>query len=514
MRAGASTRSDVYTPGPVIPEVEDRFSKASASPVRLGGLVALGGLVLGAASLLEGAAQFFRAVFLARILEPADFGLMGMAFVVAQAAESMSQMGFHDALVRKQRGAEDHLDTFWTVGVLRCCLICALLWIFAPLVGLFFDTAAATPVVRGTALAFLVQGFMNPAIPILERDLRFFRRTAPFVAGTLADFAASVALALVLRNVWAMVWGILIGKAVSVAASYVVLPYRPRFRIVKEQAVELYRYGRHITRSSAAEYIVNQMDRVLIGRLLGASSLGLYAFASRLANLPTTAAYKVVFGVAFPIFSRVQEDASRVRAGFTKAIGLMTALAAPVSAGLFAVGPDLVPVLFGARWTPMIPAFRILCAAGALLALLQLLSAIVRGVGRPDLGAHATLIQMSILAVTIYPATKQLGITGTAWCVSASALAGLSYLMVRGARLVGCGLREVARSTAPSIAGAALMITTLLAGRPWLSASPAWSVLVAEILVGSTLYVAAALSLDRALKAGLLFSFRSMWRPA
>jgi len=494
-------------------------SPAEPSPdiqpvLRLGGVVARGGVVVGSASLIENGAQFVRALVLARLLGPEDFGLMGMAFVFAQASESMSQTGLYSALVQKRDSVESYLDTVWTVSVLRSIALFAVLSLAAPLVGMFFATPAVVPVVRGVALAFLASGFINPGICILEKELNFVGYTAPFVIGTIADLIATVSFALALHNVWAMVWGLVIGKVVTVAASFAARPYLPRVKIRKSQAVELYQYGRHITRALAGDYIVSQLDRVLVGRLMGADPLGLYSFAARLANLPTAAAYKVVFGVAFPVFSRVQENPARMRAGFLRAVGMMMVLVAPVAGGLFAVGPDLVPVVFGQRWNAMIPALRILCAAGAFVSLSQLTGAFVRGVGRPELGAHATYLQMGLLAVSLYPAIRAFGILGAGWSVMIGAFVGLAYLLIRASRVAGASLLETARVLAPSVLASMVMLLALLAGRGWLAGPPSWRRLASEILAGAALYALLALSLDRLLRAGLVDSLQSMWRKS
>jgi PST family polysaccharide transporter len=478
----------------------------------MGGVVARGGIVAGSAGLIENGAQFVRALVLARLLSPEDFGLMGMAFVFAQASESMSQTGLYTALVQKREDIEGYLDTVWTVSVLRGIALFVLLWLAAPLIGMFFTTPAVVPIVRGVAFAFLAPGFTNPGLCILEKELHFARFAIPTVIGTIADLIVTISFALVYRNVWAMVFGFVVGKTVAVIASFAVRPYLPRVRIRKAQAVELYRYGRHISRAMAGDYIVSQLDRILVGRLLGADPLGLYSFASRLANLPTTAAYRVVFSVALPVFSRVQEEPSRVRAGFVRAVGMMTALMAPISAGVFAVAPDLVPLAFGEKWVPMVPALRILCAAGAFVSLSQLIGAFVRGVGRPELGAHATYLQLGFLAVTIYPAVRAFGIVGAGWCVMIDAFIGAAYLLIHAARVAGSPLREVTRTLAPSVIASVVMLTVLVAGREGHAGPAEWKVLVTEIVSGATLYFILAIPLDRILGAGLLPSIRSMWR--
>jgi O-antigen/teichoic acid export membrane protein len=480
--------------------------------MRFGSVVAKGSLIMGVVGLIENGGQFLKAIVLARIIDPSDFGLMGMAFVVAQACEALSQTGFYTALVQKQTGAEEYLDTVWTVSILRSIALFALLWALAPFAALFFSTPAAAPVVRGVAVGFLLQGLVNPAVVLLERDLAFVRYEIPFLTGFVVDIVASILLTAVLRNVWGMVWGLALGRAVATIASFIVLPRVPRLRIRKAQVVELYKYGRHISRAAAADYVVSQLDRALVGRMLGPAALGLYAFAARLASLPSAGAYKVVFGVAFPVFSKIQTDASRVRSGFLKALGSMGALAAPVGAGLFAVSADLVIVLFGQKWAGMIPAFRILCAGGACMGLYQLVGAIVRGIGRPDLAARATGVLLAVIAAFLYPGIRMWGILGAAGCMTFGAAIAMLYLLAAGSTAAGCGRIDVVRVLAPSVVASVLMAMAVVAARAWLAVPPGWGVFIAESLCGAVLYVGLALPLDRWLGSGIVDSVRSLRR--
>ncbi len=485
---------------------------AAEGAVRFSSVVAKGSLVLGAAGLIEIAGQFLKAVVLARIIDPSQFGLMGMAFVVAQAVEALSQTGFYTVLVQRQADAEDYLDTVWTVSILRSIALLALLWALAPFVALFFSTPEAAPVLRGVAVGFLLQGFVNPAIYLLERDLAFVRYEAPFVTGLVVDIVASILLTAALRNVWGMVWGLALGRAVALVASFVALPRVPRLRLQRAQVVELYRYGRHITRATAADYVVSQLDRALVGRMLGPAALGLYAFAARLASLPSAGAYNVIFGVAFPVFSRLQTDASRVRSGFLKALGSMGAIAAPVGAGLFAVSSDLVIVLFGQKWAEMIPAFQVLCAGGACMGLYQLVAAIMRGIGRPDIGARATYILLASIAAFLYPGIRMWGILGAAWCMAFGVTIAMLYLLAAGSTVAGCGLGEVVRALAPSAVASVLMATAVVAARAWLAVPPGWGVFIAESLGGAVLYIGLVLLFDRWLGSGIVDSVRSLRR--
>jgi O-antigen/teichoic acid export membrane protein len=486
------------------------MSEPSTVTRPLAGIAARGGIILGAATALENGAQLLRAFLLARILSPSDFGLMGMAFIVIYAGESFSQTGFYRALVQKKDRAEEYLDTVWTVTAIRGAVLTLLVWAIAPWVASFFETPEVTSIVRAISFVFVIQGLQNPALALLERGLLFARHATPQVVSIVCDLALSVALALAFRNVWAMVWGYLIGRAAFVVVSYAVRPYLPRPRISRDQAVEFYRYGRHIFRFTAVDYVIAQADKAMVGKLMGPEPLGLFSFASRLASMPARSLFGIVYRVAFPLFSRIQDETDRLRSAFTRSIGMTALLAAPVYAGLWAVGDDLVRVCLGEQWAEMSDSFRILCLGGPPLALYFLISAALAGIGRPEESAKGTYVFMAALLPGIYPSILGWGIVGAAWCVSLSGTVAFGYLLFAGARAVGCGVLDSLRGAIPAAIASAAMAGALILMRPALGPA-SWVILTVEILVGSTLYPALVFPLDQAMGAGLLPSLRSMW---
>jgi O-antigen/teichoic acid export membrane protein len=479
----------------------------------LAGVAARGGMIIGVVGVIENGSQFLRALILARILSPSDFGLVGMAFVFLQAGESLSQTGFYRAIVQKRGDSEPYLDTVWLISVLRGAFLFGLMFALAPLVGAFFATPQAVAIVHAVAPVFLISGLQNPAMFLLEKELAFKRYSVPRVAGVIVDLVTAVVLAIVLRNVWSMVIGFLAGKIVHVAASYIVKPFRPRFTLNRELAAEFYGYGRHIFRFTAVDYLVSQADRAIVGHLLGPAPLGLYSFASRLAGLPSQGLYTMVLRVAFPLFSRIQEDAARLKAGFVRALSLMAIMSAPISAGVWTVTPDLVRIFFGSKWEGMVPSCRVLCISAVFTSLYYTLGAIMGGVGRPDLTARGSYVFLGLMAGPIYPMIHVWGILGAAWCVTLSSCTAFCYLIAAGSRSVGCDLRVVLRALVPPVVASIAMAEVLTVTLAWVGSPAGLLPLALEIGAGAILYVLFAAALDQLLKTGMLTYIRTAWRP-
>src|SRR5262245_51678533 len=172
---------------------------------------------------------FARAMILARFLEPREFGLMGLAFIAISAADVLSETGFNQALVQRRDVVHAYLPTFFTVFVIRGLLLAGIVFAIAPILGAFFRTDDAEPVLRVLSIRFILMGLVNPAWSLLERDLKMVRYGIPHLVGSFVDLVVTSFLAWRLHSVWAMVYGFLIGAGFLTVATYIVAPYVPRF---------------------------------------------------------------------------------------------------------------------------------------------------------------------------------------------------------------------------------------------------------------------------------------------
>jgi len=313
-------------------------------------------------------------------------------------------------------------------------------------------------------------------------------------------------MALALKSVWAIAWGYLIGRTAMLLTSYAVRPYAPSFRWKWEQILEFRGFGKHIFRGAATNYIGSQADKAIVGRLLGAEPLGLYSFAWRVASIPATSLFAPVFRVAFPVFSSVQEDAARLRAGFLRALSFMMIVAAPISAGIWAISSDLVGLVFGAKWAGMLPPLRVFCLGGPWIAVYSLLGMIVGGIGRPESAAQATYVFLSVSVLTIYPTTWAWGILGASVSVCLAGIVAASYLLVVGARIVDCRPTQILRGLAPPVVASIGMAAMVFFARELYPGLPTGGLLAAEVGAGVVFYAALLALVDSWLASGLVAS--------
>ena len=456
--------------------------------------------------------QLLRTVILARLLEPSEFGLMGIAFVAITAAEVLSQTGFSRAVVQRRDDPTPYLDTIWLVSLARGLLLAGIVSAAAPLLGSFFRAPASVNVLRVVSLRFVLSGLFSPAWHLLERDLKLTRYAMPSLVCFVVDFLVTLAIALRHPSVWAMVWGYLAGVLAMGVATYVVGPYLPRARFDASRARSLYAFGRHIFRYELLSYILQQADRIVIGRLRSLTDLGLYTFASRLVTEPALSLHAIVMRVVFPTFASIQTERDRIREAYLRVMGLIALASIPPSVGLLAIAPEMIPVVLGERWVPMTGAFRILTFLGIATALERTCATVTAGIGHPHLATRASLVRLALVTLFLVPATLAFSIEGAAMVMVGAALPSTVYLLHAAGAAVGADQRDQWVVLGVPAIGSLAMLASVSTARVLLrDLSPAM-MLPILIAVGSLVFLLSTLLVDRTNGSRLLSSVRHVLR--
>jgi O-antigen/teichoic acid export membrane protein len=370
------------------------------------------GLWAGAGTVALQVAKILRTFVLARILSPTDFGVVTVAQLVISVVEYFSQTGFSFALVQLRGNIRPYLDTAWTVAVLRSIALAGIAVAAAPLAGAMFDLPEVVPMIRVLGISILLGGFVNVAMVHFERELVFQQRFWLNVSETFCDVAVGITAALLLRNGWALVWGVLAGTAARVIVSYALHPYRPRFALDMAKARQLYRFGRWISAWRALTFVLRNIDYVVVGRVAGISALGLYRVAQAASRALVTEMASLSGQVSFPAYSMLQERPHRLRRAYVKTLHANAFLACPLAVGAIVAADTLVKVVLGPKWLPMIPVWTLLMITGMVRALADTTVPLFRAMGRPDLVTKCAAVRLLLVALSLYPLTVWWGLIG------------------------------------------------------------------------------------------------------
>jgi len=461
----------------------------------------------GAAHILKQGLQFLISIILIRLLTPEVYGLLGMAAVFVGFVGVFSDLGFSQALVQRPTLSEEHRCTAFWLGIGLGLGLGGLLAALAGPIAGFYGQPELTGVLRVLAVAFVLTALGAVPKALLQRDLAFKGIARVEVPALVVAGAVGIGLAVNGAGVWSLVGQQLVFPATQAALLWWVVDWRPRLRISPPAARDLWTFGGGLTGFGIVNYWARRGDDLLIGRFMGAASLGLYGRAYGLMLLPIRHVISAVNRVIFSALSSIQDDRARVRRAYLKAIRLISFLAFPMMAGLAVTARPFVLAVFGQRWTGVIPLIQILSLAGIVQTLMNPTGLIYTSQGRTDvmmkwgLGAGAFLI--GALAVGVWIGSLK----AVVWSYTVANVVLLWPGQSIPGRLIGMTFADVAQSVSGLSAATGCMAVLVFAVGRWVVPpdwSP-WSSLVVLTATGVLAYAGLARTLAEP-------AWREFWR--
>lgn len=456
----------------------------------LGERTVKGGIWLTSINVSDRVLQLVMYAVLARLLAPSDFGLLGFAMLGLAAMKQVSNLGLDTALIqRREEDVDGYLGTVWTMKVFRGLLMVAVAYVTAPYLAAFFDEPRTVDIFRVIALSPLLVGLRNPAMMYLQKKMEFHREFVYQLSGTITQVVVGVSLAVILENVWALVFARLIGDATRTVVSYLLDSRRPLFEFDMPKAREMFGYGRWITGYGIFAFLFTQGDDAVVGWALGAAALGYYQLAYRFARAPSTEVTSVISSVMLPTYSKLQDDIAALRRTYFDVLKLVTLISAPMAVGIVVVAEPFVRAFLGEQWLPAVPAFQVLAIWGFVLSVGAASGPLLKAIGRPDYVTKVMIMKTVALAVVILPAVQTFGVTGAAGAVLVSALftseITINYLVLRE---VEGSIRRFAVTTGVPVVVSAVMGIAVLAVQTVIPGQISLVRFAASVLTGVATY--------------------------
>lgn len=420
-------------------------------------------------------------VVLARILTPEDFGVVAAALVVVGLAQLLVEMGFSTAVVQRAELTRAHIRTCCGIAWLIGMTLFATTVTAADFVATVFGMDALTGVMSVMALVFLFNAAGTTSKALMQRELQVRNLSLiSLVAFLLGRMGLSIVLALLGFGVWALVLG---HVTTSLVESLLCLRARPEGLRPGFDGVafrDLLGYGLGTTWSKFVSYVALKGDYFVVGRWLGADALGVYSRAYQFITIPANLITAVLGRVAFPAFSRVQNEPDRVVRGYRRAVALAALGGIPTGVVLYVLGPEIVLVLLGPRWTGVIEPFQVLGAATYLRSGYKLSATVVRASGRiaPVAMMHTAFAVVVVGGSIVGQAYGTVGVAIAAVIALATNFIGMSVLGCRSSGLSGWVFA--------SLHAPAVFLTAIVGGTAWLAVSggraadwsPFWTLLL------------------------------------
>jgi O-antigen/teichoic acid export membrane protein len=435
------------------------------------------------------------AFVLARLLSPADFGLVAMAMVVVGLVEVFGQAGQQLALIRIPQPTRADYDSAWTLGIIVAVAVTLVLWAVAPLTALYFHEPRATWLVRLLALRPLLAGLDNIGVVAFRSELRFSREFAFQVLQRFGVMGVTIGGAVLLRNQWALVAGILGGQLLGVALSYWLHPYRPRLSLARARG--LLSFSGWMLLVNVAQYVHDKADEMVVGGIASADAMGRYAVSSDAGTAPTIEVVLPATRALFPVFARISDDRAAVRAAYLDVFAAACLISVATGTGMALVAGDFVRVAFGSQWLAAVPLVRILAVAGGLYGIMHNGITVLGATGHARLSGLLTASRSVALVPALIVAGLFGGVAGIAAARTLMTLLFIPGICIAIARVLPVTLGDMALRTWRPLLAAIAMVGVVLAVQ---TAAPdiAWLRLGLAIGAGALAYLGTVLLLWRA----------------
>jgi O-antigen/teichoic acid export membrane protein len=340
-------------------------------------------------------------------------------------------------------------------------VVTLLVWASAFPISRFYGQAQLSVIIPILGLITLVQGFQNIGLVILRKEISFARIFWYELATNVAGIAVTVALAVVMRNVWALVIGLLLTAALGTILSYVFHSYRPRLAFEKIALRRALNLGKFSLVIAVASYVTNMADNVMVGRLLGTSALGNYSLAYNVASAPISVLVLSLGKVLFPAYAEITEQhPKRLEQAFTKVFSICSLILLTITVPFFLLAGEIIQLFFGSRWTNAGTVLRILALVIPLRGLTLIIGTVFFGLNRPKQVAVGRTLEAVVFLAVLYPLITAFGLVGTAWAgLIAYAFACFNRLMALNKIIPGISSKLFRTSLSTlAAAGAGLLI--------------------------------------------------------
>lgn len=384
-------------------------------------------------------------VVLARILGPEPFGQVAVAMLVIGLANLVADFGFGAALVQHDVITDADIRFVFTLQTVLGLVLAGIVMMAAGEMASAFHSHEVARVVRALAPVFVLQALGQTAASLLKRDLSFRAlQVAQISSYLIAYLVLGIPLALMGLGVWSLVLAQLCQSVLHTIQLYVRTRHslKPTLRRSSNLFVG---FGTKVVATNIVNWVVSNIDNVLIGRVFGVVDLGFYNRTFLLTMTPMTGVLATLQGVLFPSYSRAQYRLDALRRSYLASVSVVALIIFPVFLSVAVVSSTVVLGLYGSSWAAAVPILSPLAVAMLAHAVTGLAGPLIWGTGKVERELRVQA-SMALTMVAVLLIASRFSLVAVAWSVCGVYFLR-SWLMTRAAvRLLDIRWADIARS--------------------------------------------------------------------
>lgn len=425
-------------------------------------------------------------IFLARLLSPGEYGIVGVLAIFTLLANNLQESGFGVALVNiKDIKHNDYNSVFWfNVGM--SVLLYLILFLSAPMISAFFHQPCLTSLSRFVFLAFVIASLGISPNAMLVRDLKMKEKAITSLSALVISGTVAVIMAMNGFSYWSLATQQIVYNVVIVIGRYYYTRWCPTFKVDFAPVKQMFSFSYKVLITAVLTTINNNVLTVIFGRLFPAQAVGNYTQANKWNTMANQLVSNTVAQVAQPVMTRITDDDERQRRVFGKMLRFTAFLAFPAMFGLAIVASQVILLAIGDKWVNSIPLLQVLCISGAFIPLYTVYQNLFLSQGKSDTYMWLTIAQIAIMLIAVL-ACHRLGIMAMVIAFACINILWLLAWQVFASRLIGYRFITMLRDLMPFmlialvVMGVTYLVTRFIGNMYFL--------LLARIILAAALYI-------------------------
>ena len=436
---------------------------------------------------------------LTNLLLPDQFGLVALAAVFVSFAQLFVDQGLGDALIQRKSVSRSQIDTAFWVALGTGTLLTALGIVLAGPISTLLNQPDLAPILQVLSFVFVLVALSSIQTALLRREMRFRGLAIRRLAAVAVGGTVGVVMAMSNFGAWALVGQQLAAAATTVVTLWSVSPWRPGLQVERADFRALFAFGINVVGSDILTFLSRNVDRLLIGAILGTTQLGFYAVAYRILDTSQNLLVSFARKLAFPIFAQLQSDVTRLRRAYGRVTRALSVVMLPGYIGLALVAQEAIVVIFGDKWAASGPVAATLFLIGPVLSIQLFTGALLNGVGHPEITFRIRLVTTVVNVLGFFIAVFAFQ----------SILAVAAAFVIRGYLVMPLILWATAKYAhvdrrsqlvalrGPLIATGLMAVAVIAVKLLLLGQLPTWQLLLIEVATGVVSFVLALILVDR-----------------
>lgn len=450
--------------------------------------------------------SFFAMLYIARLLGPEQFGLIGMITVFIGIGTSLVDSGLSSSIVRTKEVDNRDLSTIFYLNLTLSLVVYLTLFLAAPLIAQFFSQPILTGVIRLYCFSFIISALSAVQLAQLNRNMHFKKIMQYNIPGTLLGIVVGIVLSIMGYGVWSIVWMQLTKQFVQSIILWVFSSWRPTLYFSREKMKFHYGFGYKLMLSGLLNTIFDNIYNIVIGRFYTVQSLGYYERAQSFNTYPMNMLTSIIGKVTYPLLSKIQDEKERISQVYKQLLQFAFFISAPLMLGAASIATPLFQLALGDQWMPAVPYFQIICLASMFLPIHSFNLNILKVYGRSDLFLKLEVYKKIVIALGIIIAFP-FGVIGLIWSSVVTSFIALLINTHYSQHLINYRTQRQLLDMLPTFLIAAFMALLMLGTVYLLQNSP----LILQIIIPSVVGVGFYFAVNKVLKTKpMVFGMRMM----